>query len=186
MVHMLASATLLHISVPSLLPNILLPFRRAVTVPDAGAGGTWLRWGRAPLTLHRVSLSPCLGSSSHHGDVACPRLGAAPPPSGLTLDSVLSPLHSFHPLATSSAEPGGVPGAVHGGQVPRQQAGSEDQGAGDTPGVRKDPSEASGGGFSFACKPSRAALVAGATHAPKEGLSKPGTLLSPLPSCRAS
>lgn len=71
------------------------------------------------------------------------------------------------PLATSSAEPGGVPGAVHGGQVPCQQAGSEDQGAGDTPGVRKDPSEASGGGFSFVCKPSRAALVAGATHAPK-------------------
>lgn len=54
-------------------------------------------------------------------------------------------------LATSSAEPGGVPRAVHGGQVPCQQAGSEDQGAGDTPGVRKDPSETSGGGFSFLC-----------------------------------
>lgn len=121
--------------------------------------------GGAPLTLHRVSL-PALGLLVTMVMLPVPDLALPlPVPDLLWTQSFL--LSLLPPLATSSAEPGGVPGAVHGGQVPRQQAGSEDQGAGDTPGVRKDPSEAPGGGFGFMCKPSRAALVAGPTHAPK-------------------
>lgn len=139
MVDVLASAALPHISVPSLIPNILLPFRRAVTVPSAGAGG-------APLTLRGVSL-PASGLLVTMVMLPVPDLLLPLPlPDLLWTQSFLLPS-----LATSSAEPGGVPGAVHGGQVPCQQAGSEDQGAGDTPGVRKDPSETSGGGFSLLC-----------------------------------
>lgn len=124
--------------------------------------------------------------SNHHGDIAYPRLATALP----VLDSFGAQffLSLPPPLATSPAEPGGVPGAVHGGQVPRQQAGSEDQGAGDTPGVRKDPSEASGGGFSFVgltesqgklpqwLEPRMLRRAVQARDAPQ----------SPLPSCQAS
>lgn len=115
--------------------------------------------------------------SSRHGDVASSRLDTAPHPFWTQFTLLLLPL----PLATSPAEPGGVPGAVHGRQVPCQQARSKDQGAGNAPGVREDPSEASGGGFSFQAKQS---CPSGWSHACSEGLCKPGTLLRVL--CQAA
>lgn len=125
------------------ITSFFLSKGQSISVPSAGAGGLWLGWGVAPFTLHCQSL-PASGLLVTMGMLPVPDLSLPLP----LLDSVLpSPTPSL--LATSSAEPGGVPRAVHGGQVPCQQAGSEDQGAGDTPGVRKDPSETSGGGFSF-------------------------------------
>lgn len=49
------------------------------------------------------------------------------------------------PAAARSAEPAGVPGAIHGGQVAGEPAGGQDPRAGDQAGVREDASQAPGG-----------------------------------------
>lgn len=157
MVDGLASAASLRVSIPSLVLSNLLPPRRAVSLPSAGAGGDAFAGGGGGAPPPPPCIPPSLSLLVTMVTLPIPDLATALP----LLDSFWTLLLLSLPptLATSPAEPGGVPGAVHGGQVPRQQAGGEDQGAGNTPGVREDPSEASGGGFSLACLPaSRAKL----------------------------
>lgn len=95
-------------------------------VGESLAGGGWMGDSSYP----PLCLAPSLGLLVTMVMLAIPDL---PPPSPFWIQFVL-PLFP-PPLATSPAEPGGVPRAVHGGQVSCQQAGSEDQGAGNTPGV---------------------------------------------------
>lgn len=84
-----------------------------------------VRWG-LPLSQGPILPALCASlpppASGHHGDPADREGGTEPAPSLPRLSSFF--LSCPRPPATSPPEPSGVPGAVHGGQVPGEQAGS--------------------------------------------------------------